>query len=195
VASSCLGEKGLEYLEWIRINVNKMEKMVGDLLDFYRADRTLIPFETVSTGSLVETVIRDVEPLAREKGIVVHKQGPFPVIEGYRNRLYQVLYNLVENAIKYTDQAKGETVEIECTIGQKEHQFRVKDNGPGIPSDQHAKVFQIFYTLEPEHVSGTGIGLSVAKKIIENHGGRIWVESEVGQGATFYFTLPAVGSG
>ena len=191
VASSCLGEKGLEYLEWIRINVNKMERMVGDLLEFYRADKTLIPFETVSTGALVDTVIRDAEPLAKEKGIVLRKQGPFALVQGYRNRLYQVLYNLVENAIKYTDRTTGATVEIGCALGDKEHLFRVSDCGPGIPPEHQAKVFQIFYTLEPEEVSGTGIGLSIAKKIIQKHGGRIWVESELGEGSTFYFTLPA----
>jgi two-component system sensor kinase FixL len=191
VASSCLGEKGLEYLEWIRINVNKMERMVGDMLEFYRADKTLIPFETVSTGALVDTVIRDAEPLAMEKGIVLRKQGPFALVQGYRSRLYQVLYNLVENAIKYTDRTPGATVEIGCVLGDKEHLFRVSDCGPGIPPEHQAKVFQIFYTLEPEEVSGTGIGLSIAKKIVQNHGGRIWVESELGQGSTFYFTLPA----
>jgi signal transduction histidine kinase len=168
-----------------------MDKMVADLLDFYRADKTLIPFETVSTGALVDTVLRDVEPLAREKGIVLRKQGPFALVQGYRSRLYQVLYNLVENAIKYTDMTQGATVEVGCALGQKEHLFRVVDKGPGIPPEHQAKVFQIFYTLEPEEVSGSGIGLSIAKKIIQSHGGRIWVESELGEGATFYFTLPA----
>ncbi len=191
VAASNLDEKGLEYLEWIRINVNKMERMVNDLLDFYRADKALIPFETVSTGALVDTVIRDAEPLAREKGVVLRKQGPFALVRGYRSRLYQVLYNLVENAIKYSDPGEGAVVEIGCTLGDKEHLFRVKDTGPGIPPDHQAKVFHIFYTLEPEGVSGTGIGLSIARKIIQNHGGRIWVESEPGEGSTFFFTLPA----
>ncbi len=190
LASSILGDKGLQYLDWIRINVNKMDRMVSDLLEFYRADKILIPFETVSTGALVDTVIRDAEPLAREKGIVLRKKGPFALVQGYRNRLYQVLYNLVENAIKYTDRPEGAIVEIGCTLGDKEHVFRVSDNGPGIPQDHQAKVFQIFYTLEPEEVSGTGIGLSIARKIIQSHGGRIWVESELGEGATFCFTLP-----
>lgn len=189
--SASLGEKGLEHLEWIRINVNKMDRMVADLLEFYRADKALVPFETVSTGALVDAVIRDAEPLAREKGIVLRKKGPFALVLGYRSRLYQVLYNLVENAIKYTDRKEDAVVEIGCKPGQKEHVFRVSDNGPGIPPEHHTKVFQIFYTLEPEDVSGTGIGLSLARKIILSHGGRIWVESEVGQGATFYFTLPA----
>ncbi len=189
-AASCLGEKGLEHLEWIRINVNKMERMVNDLLEFYRADKTLIPFETVSTGALVDTVIRDAEPLAREKGILLRKRGPFALVKGYRSRLYQVLYNLVENAIKYTDRTDGALVEIGCVLGDREHVFRVSDNGPGIPPEHQGKVFQIFYTLEPEEVSGTGIGLSIARKIIQNHGGRIWVESEPGEGSTFYFTLP-----
>jgi PAS domain S-box-containing protein len=194
VASGLMSKKAREYLDWIRINVNKMDKMVGDLLLFYRADKTLIPFERVSIGSLVDTVLRDAEPLAREKGLHIRKQGPFPVVEGYRNRLYQVFYNLVENSIKYTDQAKNATVEIGCTIGEKEHRFCVQDSGPGIPAEHHSRIFQIFYTLEPEQVSGTGIGLSIVKKIIENHGGRIWVESELGKGTTFYFTLPGVGS-
>ncbi len=194
VASSALDERGREYLEWIRINVNKMEKMVGDLLDFYRADKTLIPFESVQVGSLVDTVLRDVEPLAREKGVHVRKQGPFPVVKGYRNRLYQVFYNLVENAVKYTEPGQDAVVEVGCTMGQKEHLFRVQDTGPGIAPEHHTKVFQIFYTLEPEHVSGTGIGLSIAKKIIQNHGGRIWIESEPGRGTTFFFTLPAIGA-
>jgi signal transduction histidine kinase len=167
-----------------------MEKMVGDLLDFYRADKTLIPFETVSTGALVDTIIRDVEPLAREKGIVVRKQGPFALVQGYRNRLYQVLYNLVENSVKYMDRTEGGTIDIGCTLGDREHLFRVRDNGPGIPPEHQSKIFQIFFTLEPEEVSGSGIGLSIARKIIRSHGGRIWVESELGEGSTFWFTLP-----
>lgn len=191
VASSRMDSKGLEYLEWIKLNVAKMEKMVGDLLVFYRADKTLIPFEQVSVGRLVDTVIRDVEPLARERGVRVRKKGTYPSVNGYRNRLYQVLYNLVENAVKYMDHTSGAVVEVDCRTGESEHLFSVRDNGPGISPEHHTKVFQIFYTLEPERVSGTGIGLSIVKKIVENHGGRIWLESEPGKGSTFYFTLPA----
>lgn len=185
-----LSSKGNEYLDWIRSNVSKMETMVKDLLLFYRADKAFIPFETVSVGSLVDTVLRDIEPLARDKGVRLRKNGPFPVVEGYRNRLYQALYNLVENAVKYTDQKKDATVEVGCTIGDGEHEFRVRDNGPGIAPEHHEKIFQIFYTLEPKMGSGTGVGLSIVKKIVEKHGGRIWVESEPGRGSSFCFTLP-----
>jgi len=194
VSSSRMDSKGLEYLDWIKLNVAKMEKMVNDLLVFYRADKTLIPFEQVSMGMLVDTVMRDVEPLARERGVRLRKKGAFPSVNGYRNRLYQVMYNLVENAVKYMDQTSGALVEVSCKTGESEHLFSVRDNGPGIPPEHHSKVFQIFYTLEPERVSGTGIGLSIVKKIVENHGGRIWLESEPGQGTTFSFTLPAVGA-
>jgi len=194
VTATRLDSKGLEYLDWIKLNVAKMEKMVGDLLVFYRADKTVIPFEPVSLGPLVDTVIRDVEPVARERGVRLRKKGTFPAVNGYRNRLYQVLYNLVENAIKYMDQTSGALVEIGCRPGDREHVFTVRDNGPGIPPEHHTKVFQIFYTLEPERVSGTGIGLSIVKKIVENHGGRIWLESEPGRGTTFFFTLPAAGA-
>jgi len=193
VAYSCLDQKGHDYLEWMNLNVTKMDKMVNDLLTFYRADKTLIRFESVSIASLIDTVLRDVEPLAKDKGVHLRKKGSFPMVNGYRNRLYQVFYNLVENAIKYTDQSKDALVEIGCKLGGKEHQFYTRDTGPGIPKEHWAKIFQIFYTLEPERVSGTGIGLSIVKKIIENHGGRIWLESELGKGTTFYFTLPPLG--
>ena len=179
-----------EYLTWIRSSVTKMEKMVNDLLGFYRADKTLAEFERVSLGSLVDTVIRDAEPLAKEKGVYLRKQGRFPVVKGYRNRLYQVFYNLIENAIKYMDQTKDPVVEVGCTARENEQCYYIMDNGPGIPPEHHQKVFQIFYTLAPERLSGTGIGLSIVKKVVESHGGRIWLESDVGKGATFFFTLP-----
>ncbi len=191
VASGVIGKKGQQYLEWIRTNVEKMEKMVNDLLLFYRADRTLIPFESVSIGSLVDTVFLDAEPLAREKDVQLIRHRPFPVVNGYRNRLYQVFYNLVENAIKYSEQATECKVEVECQSNGDEHLFCIRDNGPGIPPEHHKKIFQIFYTLEPEQVAGTGIGLSIVKKIITKHGGRVWLESEPGKGTAFFFTLPA----
>lgn len=193
-ASSLLDSKRKEYLDWMQLNVSKMDKMVNDLLVFYRADKTLVPFEPVSIGSVVETVIRDVEPLAREKEIRLRKKGSFPVVNGYRNRLYQVFYNLVENAIKYMDHAANAQVEIGCKITPDEYLFHVRDNGPGIAQEHLDKIFQIFFTLEPERISGTGIGLSIVKKIVEKHDGRIWVESEQGKGATFYFALPVTGT-
>ena len=192
--SSLVDSKKKEYLDWMQLNVSKMEKMVNDLLVFYRADKTLVPFEPVSIGSVVDTALRDVEPLAREKEVRLRKKGSFPVVNGYRNRLYQVVYNLVENAIKYMDHAADAEVEIGCKSSSDEHLFYIKDNGPGIAPEHRAKIFQIFYTLEPERVSGTGIGLSIVKKIIERHGGRVWVESELGKGTSFYFSLPVTGA-
>jgi|YNPNPStandDraft_1061719.scaffolds.fasta_scaffold12144_2 PAS domain S-box-containing protein len=183
-----------EYVSWIRTSASKMEKMVNDLLGFYKADKTPAACEEdIPMTSLVDTVLRDAEPLAQQKGISLRKEGGFPAVRGYRHRLYQVLYNLVDNAIKYMDQTEGAFVEVGCAQREGEHCFYVRDNGPGIPPEHHHKVFQIFYTLEPERVSGTGIGLSIAKKIVELHGGRIWLESEPGKGTTFFFTLSGAG--
>jgi len=193
-SAGILDEKRLEYLDWMQGSVSKMDKMVNDLLFFYRADKNLLSLEPVSLGSLVDTVLRDVEPLAREKRVRLRKQGKFPAVNGYRNRLYQAFYNLVENAVKFMDQAEEGVVEIGYGLREgQEHLFYVRDNGPGIAPEHRDKVFQIFFTLEPERLSGTGIGLSIVKKIIESHGGRIWVESEVGQGTVFRFSLPAPG--
>ncbi len=189
---SHLGDQRLiEYVSWIRTNASKMEKMVNDLLGFYRADKMPAPCEDVSIDSLVDAVLSDAQPLAHQKGICLRKKGSFPLVKGYRIRLYQVFYNLVENAIKYIDQTEGAFVEVGYVPCADEHCFYVSDNGPGVPPEHHQKIFQIFYTLEPERISGTGIGLSIAKKIVELHGGRIWLESELGKGATFFFTLPS----
>lgn len=182
-----------EYVSWIRTSTSKMEKMVNDLLGFYKADKTPAACEDIPMVSLVDAVLRDAEPLARQKGIRLRKEGGFPSVRGYRQRLYQLLYNLVDNAIKYMDQTEGAFVEVGCGQREGEQCFYVRDNGPGIPPEHHHKVFQIFYTLEPERVSGTGIGLSIAKKIVELHGGRIWLESEPGKGTTFFFTLSGGG--
>ncbi len=113
-----------------------------------------------------------------------------PIVNGDRIRLVQVVQNLIDNAVKFMG---GQTNPI-IEIGYENAElgipiFFVRDNGMGIPSEHHGKIFGIFNKLDPD-AEGTGIGLSLVKKIIEAHGGRIWVESETGKGSTFYFTLP-----
>jgi signal transduction histidine kinase len=113
-----------------------------------------------------------------------------PVIEFERTRITQVFQNLLSNAVKYMDKPEGQ-VRIGCVGEDRYWKFSVADNGPGIEEKYFKKIFQMFQTLAPrdEHES-TGVGLTVAKKIVELYGGRIWVESKVGQGSTFFFTLP-----
>ena len=109
---------------------------------------------------------------------------------GERTSLGQVFQNLLGNATKFMDKAKGR-VNIGCADEGAHWLFSVADNGPGIEEKYYGKIFQIFQTLAPrDKVEGTGVGLALVKKIIETWGGRVWVESTVGKGSTFYFTLP-----
>ena len=125
-----------------------------------------------------------------ERNIEVRIENPLPTIYGDRIRLVQVLQNLIDNAAKYMESQSNPLIEIGQN-GEEDGKpvFFVRDNGVGISPEQHERIFEIFNQLNPE-AEGTGIGLSLVKKIVEVHGGRIWVESEVGKGATFYFTLP-----
>ncbi len=116
--------------------------------------------------------------------------GNLPSLFMNKGRICQVFRNLISNAVRYVGQQKGE-IKIDYQLNNKEHLFFVADNGPGIAPDYHEKIFQIFQTLDTkDEVETTGLGLSIAKKIIERENGKIWVESEPGKGAAFWFSLP-----
>jgi two-component system CheB/CheR fusion protein len=108
-----------------------------------------------------------------------------------RERIYQVFENLLVNAVKYGGNAGQPRIEIGYQDGGAYHQFYVKDNGTGIDPKFHRKIFEMFYRLNGAGgIEGTGLGLSIVERIIEHHGGKVWVDSEKGKGATFYFTVP-----
>lgn len=107
------------------------------------------------------------------------------------NRVTVVFKNLISNAIKYMGEQNNPMIEVGCEELQKEYKFFVRDNGIGIDPRYQEKVFDLFQTLDKG--KGTGIGLAIVKKIVESHGGRVWVESVPGQGSTFYFTHPKLG--
>jgi signal transduction histidine kinase len=128
--------------------------------------------------------------IAPPEHIEVHIQADLPVIIGERLRLFQVFQNLLDNAIKYNDKNKG-IISVTCMEQDHDWQFSVTDNGPGIDKKYQEKIFQLFQTLKPKDQSeSTGIGLSVIEKIVTTWGGKIWLESEVGKGSSFIFTIP-----
>jgi PAS domain S-box-containing protein len=167
----------------------KMETLLNDLLELSRVGRLINPPEDVSFREIVDEALARVAIRMEEKQIQVRVRSDLPAVRGDRIRLVEVMQNLLENAAKFATEQSHPEIEVGAEI--KEDGARVlfvRDNGIGIAPEHHAKIFELFHKLNP-NLEGTGIGLALVKRIIEVHGGRIWVESETGKGTTFYFTL------
>jgi signal transduction histidine kinase len=187
-------EKMRTVLERLQSNGRHLLGLINDVLDLSKieAGQLTLSLNDYSLGDMVHGVVSAVEPLAAEKRLAFTAQvaPDLPSGHGDERRLSQVLLNLVGNAIKFTD--KGE-VAIRASVTNGAFTVAVRDTGPGIPAVDQAKIFEEFQQADSSITrkkGGTGLGLSIAKRIIEMHGGRIWVESEPGKGSTFYFTLP-----
>ncbi|WP_053093742.1 sensor histidine kinase [Rufibacter radiotolerans] len=173
----------------LRGRVQRMENLINGILDYSRIGRKELPLTTFS----VQEVLREtLENLAPPPSFKVITPSVLPTITGERTLFYQVLSNLLSNAFKYHHSQEGQ-VEVRYKELPGFFQFQVHDDGPGIPPEFHTKIFGIFQTMEARDVKeSTGVGLSIVKKIIEEKGGRIWVESEKDKGTTFLFTWPKV---
>jgi signal transduction histidine kinase/putative methionine-R-sulfoxide reductase with GAF domain len=187
-------EKMRTVLERLQSNGRHLLGLINDVLDLSKieAGQLTLSLDDYSLSDVVHGVVSVVEPLAAEKRLAFKAEvAPnLPPGRGDGRRLSQVLLNLVGNAIKFTD--KGE-VAIRASAANGAFTVAVCDTGPGIPAVDQAKIFEEFQQADSSITrkkGGTGLGLSIAKRIIEMHGGRIWVESEPGKGSTFYFTLP-----
>ncbi|MEO5887998.1 MAG: GAF domain-containing protein [Anaerolineales bacterium] len=170
--------------------VYKMQRLLNELLELSRIGRMMNLPENIPFDELVREALDIVQGQLEERGVTVQIQPNLPVISGDRPRLIEVIQNLLDNAVKYM----GDQKEPRIKIGQQSEIdgtpiLYVKDNGIGIPSEHHDRIFGLFNKLDP-NAGGTGIGLAIVKRIVEVHGGRVWVESEVGMGSTFCFTLP-----
>jgi len=187
-------EKMRTVLERLQANGKHLLGLINDVLDLSKieAGQLTLSLDDYSLSDVVHGVVSAVEPLAAEKKLVFKAEIPpdLPTGHGDGRRLSQVLLNLVGNAIKFTD--KGEVaIRAEATNGA--FTVAVCDTGPGISAADQAKIFEEFQQADSSITrkkGGTGLGLSIAKRIIEMHGGRIWVESAPGKGSTFYFTVP-----
>ncbi|MDP9179005.1 MAG: PAS domain S-box protein [Gemmatimonadota bacterium] len=182
-----LAGEGKAHMELLRGRVNRMEALIDGILQYSRAGRMRVKPETVDISALVHDVIELIAPPPQVK---INVLDGMPTIETERVPLQQVFINLIGNAIKH---AGAESPAIGVTWADKGAflQFSVQDNGRGIAPQYHDRIFAIFQTLEArDKIEGTGIGLSVVKKIVEAQKGRVWVESDVGKGATFRFLWP-----
>lgn len=170
----------------------KMQRLLSDLLMLSRIGRVAGPMEDVPFGSIVEDAAERVSGQIRAREVHVKIEGDLPSIHGDRERIVEVVQNLLDNAVKFMGEQSQPRIEIGCkgTGTDGKLTFFVKDNGIGIDRQFHQRIFGLFNKLNPDS-DGTGVGLALVKRIIEIHEGRIWVESEPGSGSTFYFTLPS----
>ncbi|HXQ32726.1 MAG TPA: ATP-binding protein [Anaerolineales bacterium] len=169
----------------------KMQVLLNDLLELSRIGRLMNTPENIPFEDIVNEALENVRGQLEANKVKVKVQSELPIVHGDKVRLIEVLQNLVDNASKFTGTSNNPSIEIgtEATNHEENCIFFVRDNGIGIHPQFQERIFGLFNKLD-QNVDGTGIGLTLVKRIIEVHGGKIWVESELGKGATFYFTLP-----
>ncbi|MEO6540359.1 MAG: CHASE3 domain-containing protein [Ferruginibacter sp.] len=176
-----------KYMNLIQGGANRMSKLIFDLLEYSRIGKDMSKSET-DCDQLVHEILTDLTAIIQETGAEFHIKK-LPVINSYN--LKSVFQNLILNAIKFKKEGIPPVINISASETVKEFLFTIKDNGIGIEKEYYDRIFIIFQRLHTRfEYAGTGIGLSQCKKIIELHGGKIWVESELGKGSTFYFTIP-----
>ncbi|MDO9236344.1 MAG: ATP-binding protein [Aquabacterium sp.] len=181
-----LDAEGQEHLRLLIQRVRRMDALIDGVLRYSRIGRIHEAATAVDLKELLHEVIDSLAPPAH---ITVTVAPGLPAIRAEKTAIQQVLQNLIANAIRYLDKPQGR-IEIDCTDQDKSWRFSVADNGPGIEARHFERIFQLFQTLNPrDRVESTGVGLAIVKKIVEQCGGQVWVESTPGQGSTFFFTL------
>jgi len=185
----------VRFLEIILEHSRRLARLTDDLLKLSQmdADRLGLEMRRVSVSQFVESCVETAKRPAAEKDLrlSVNLQERLPDIAADRRRLAEVLQNLLDNAIQYTP--PGGQIMISASADATEVTFTVSDTGIGIPQADQPRIFERFYRVDAarsREVGGTGLGLAIAKHLVEVHGGRLWVESEIGQGSQFYFTVP-----
>jgi len=181
-------------IETVQRTATSMQHLVGDLLDMasIQAGRLSIERQPTEIKPILLESCENHQPMARDKALTLRTDVPVDGVQvvADRNRILQVMANLLGNAVKFCD--AGDVVTLRAETQDRDVLISVSDTGPGIPQQELTNIFEAYRTVERpgQSKSGTGLGLYIAKGVIERHGGRIWVESEIGVGTTFFFTLP-----
>jgi two-component system phosphate regulon sensor histidine kinase PhoR len=188
-------ENNRKFLEVIKAHAERLNQISSDLLALseLESDKATPPLEKVLLRDVIEASMRSIEGEAVLRGVTIHRGDPGDIsLLANKMRLEQVLVNLLDNAVKFN--RTGGEVWIETgRDGAGAARITVADNGIGIPSDDLPRIFERFYRVDKarsREQGGTGLGLSIVKHIIQSHGGKVWVESELGKGSRFFFSLP-----
>lgn len=186
-----LDEDANTYLGFIADSAQYMNVLIEDLLEFARFTNSSEPgFKTVDVQALLETVQDSLRGMIQDKNAMVQVEGPMPTLQGNPTKLRQLFQNLISNGIKFSRPGVKPVIRIAAHQEGALWHFKVSDNGIGIEEADYKRIFQLFRRLHSKKIfPGSGIGLALCKRVVEQHGGDISVESEVGKGSTFYFTL------
>jgi PAS domain S-box-containing protein len=189
-------ESKLSFIESITQSSNQLLAIIIDIIEISNIDAGILKYSKneIKINSVLQRLFDQFLPKATQKGIIFRKETPLPddkaVIVSDNNKFVQILSNLLSNAFKFTERGK---IEFGYAVTDKFLNFYVSDTGIGIPEDQYKKVFDRFYQVEhimARHFEGTGLGLSISKAFVELLGGKIWVDSKLGEGSVFYFSIP-----
>lgn len=188
-----LDAEGRDYLQEISKGTSRMNALIEDLLKLSRISRIKNPNENVDINELIDSTIERIKFDIKEYKVDLKIQQDLPTVKCDRIKMAEVFLNLINNAIKFSSKGIKGNPKVEIGYADKNefHELFVRDNGIGIDPKYHEKIFGIFKRLHTDkEYAGTGVGLNIVKRIIDDHNGKIWIESEFGKGATFYFTIP-----
>ena len=182
---------GRDFIAFARDGAQRMDEMVKHLLEFSRIGRRGPPFETLPLDQVVTTALGNLTIAVAEAGAKIEVTRDLPTITGSRPELVRLIQNLIANALKFRSPDRPPHIQLAVSADDDHWTISLFDNGIGIAPDYFDRIFLIFQRLHTrDQYDGTGIGLAVCRKIVEHHGGRIWVESTPGEGSRFLFTLP-----
>lgn len=188
-----LDDEGRQLLSRVRNSTSRMAQLITDILHFSRVGRSGMSISTIDMDGLVQDVLDELKPLLAEHPMPINV-GPLPEARGDRAMIYQVVENLLSNAIKFCGKKADARIDVDGRTEDGKTHYYVKDNGAGFDMKFADRLFGVFQRLHrADEFEGTGIGLAIVKRIIARHGGEVWAEGEVGQGATFYFSIPIQG--
>jgi light-regulated signal transduction histidine kinase (bacteriophytochrome) len=189
--SDKLDQDASDYIHYAVDGAIRMQKLLNDLLEYSRIKSQSEQNEPVDATTLLGQAVANLKQLLTENTALVTNDD-LPVINADEAQMIRVFQNLIENAVKFQKKTELPQIHISCTKQDEMYRFSVADNGIGIDKQYHDKVFVVFQRLySVKDYPGTGIGLSICKRIVDRHGGTIWFESVVNEGTTFYFTIPA----
>lgn len=185
-----LDDEGKRLIDIIRQNTKRMSQLIDDILHLSRAGRQDMVLAKLDLESLFQNAFNELKQSNKGRDIQLDIE-PLPAVYGDRALLQQVISNLLANSIKFTATRETTLIEVGFQEGKKEYIFHIKDNGVGFNMKYSDKLFGLFQRLHgQDEFDGTGVGLSIVQRIIRRHGGDIWAEGKVDEGATFYFSLP-----